>query len=81
MKVILNPFTKEVKIQKLDFETCLNYEDIDEWNSFEIKNKVYDIHIHYDSGLSVAVYPVINNKVDFAKQCKIRLKVGYLKHS
>ena len=77
-KAIVNPFLQEVKLtckdKKITQEIVFNYENIDEWNSFEIDGKIYDIQFHYDAEFLISIYPVENNKVDFSKSQDVKIK-------
>jgi hypothetical protein len=77
MKVIINPFTKQVVVLDKKEEVELYYDDIDEWVSFTLSNRVYDIHILYDSGLDVSIYNVIDGVIDYEKSIKSTVKVIY----
>jgi hypothetical protein len=76
-KVQVNPFTKKTvintKIGKIEYTKILYYEDIDQWDSFELAGETFDIHFHYDAEFLVSIYPVENNKVDFEKPYKVKL--------
>lgn len=76
-KVQVNPFAKiaviTTKINRVLFERKMYYENIDEWNSFEMNQKTYDIHFHYDAKFLVSIYGVTNNIVDYTKQYKVIL--------
>ncbi len=75
---IVNPFLHEVKLtckdKKTTHEIVFNYESIDEWNSFEIDGKTFDIQFHYDAEFLISIYPVENNKVDFSKSQNVKIK-------
>lgn len=76
-KVQVNPFKKiatiSTKLNRKGFSTELYYEDIDEWNTFEMDGNTFDIHFHYDAEFLVSIYPVINNKVDYTKKHNVEL--------
>ena len=76
-KVQVNPFKKiaiiSTHINKKLFTMSMYYENIDEWNSFELDGITFDIHFHYDAKFLVSIYPVKNNKVDYTKQYSVNL--------
>jgi len=71
-KVEVNPFTKRVeinaKIKKVKYTIEMYYSEIDEWNSFEMGGKVFDIHFDYDVEFSVTIYKVKNGSIVVNKQ-------------
>jgi len=75
--VEVNPFKQKViistEINNCKYEKTMYYETIDEWNSFEFDNKVFDINFYYDSEFLVSIYPVKKNKVDYTKPYDIIL--------
>jgi hypothetical protein len=61
--VVLNPFTKEIKLtHHISEEGCyekeLTYNEIDEWQSFSFKGTDFDLHVHYDEEMTVCVYRI-----------------------
>ena len=76
-KVQVNPFKKialiSTYINKILFIRSMYYENIHEWNSFEMDGIIFDIHFHYDAEFLVSIYPVKNNKVDYTKQYSVNL--------
>jgi hypothetical protein len=76
--VKINPFTKQLQIRDRNSNEILEffYEDIDEWGSFTVEDKVYNYHILYDSRLSFDVYPVIDGVIYFNDLVPINLSVA-----
>lgn len=76
-KVEVNPFKRKAvinsKIGKFQYTKIMYYEDIDQWDSFEFNEKIFDIHFHYDAEFLVSIYPVEENKVDYTKPYKVEL--------
>ena len=76
-KVQVNPFKKiaiiSTHFNKKLFTKLMYYDNIDEWNSFEMAGITFDIHFHYDAEFLVSIYPVKNNKVDYTKQYSVNL--------
>jgi hypothetical protein len=77
LKITINPFTCQVLISNKTEQVEIFYNQIDEWVCFNINNKTYDLHILYDSGLLISIYEVINNKIDYSKPIKNKVKVIY----
>lgn len=78
--VTVNPFLKSAKIQceykKCLYEKKLIYSDIDDWQTFKIDNRVFDIHFLYDTEFTVSIYNVENNKVDYSEKGKQEIKLN-----
>ena len=76
-EVTVNPFKREAVLKCLinecEYIKTIFWGDIDEWNSFEMENKTFDIHFYYDAEFLVSIYPVEDNKVDFSKSLKVDL--------
>jgi len=78
-KVVVNAFTKQAeistKIKGVEYEITKFFDEIDEWQSFKIDKKEYDIHFHYDEKFSVSIYPVQNGSAQTSNSCKVNLKI------
>ena len=76
-KVQVNPFKREAiinsKIGTIQYTRSIYFDDIDEWNSFEFGENIFDIHFHYDAEFLVSIYPVENNVVDYTKPFEVEL--------
>jgi hypothetical protein len=78
-RVEVNPFTRKAIIScdwnNYQHEWIMYYDDIDEWNSFQIDYYLFDIHFLYDFDFSVSIYPVKNNSVDYEHECDVDLVI------
>jgi hypothetical protein len=78
-KVEVNPFKQKAvistKINNCKYEKTIYYENIDEWNTFEFDNKIFDIEFCWDAEFLVSIYPVKKNKVDFSKPHEVLLTI------
>lgn len=77
--LLVNPFTKSIlvsaRVNKVDSEIIINYNDLDEWHSFEFEGVEFDLHIEYSMSLDISIhseedglYPVsikLTSKDDF----------------
>jgi hypothetical protein len=76
-KVEVNPFLRKAvihaKIEKIQYTKIMYFEDIDEWNTFEMANKIFDIQFQYDAEFLVSIYPVEDNKIDYGKPHDVEL--------
>lgn len=77
--VEVNPFLQKAtittEIDGVSYTIIRHYNEIDEWDSFEINGQVYDIHFCYDSEFTVSIYPVIKDVADYENPCKVKLKI------
>jgi len=77
--VEVNPFLQKAtittEIDGVSYTIIRHYNEIDEWDSFEINGQVHDIHFCYDSEFSVSIYPVIKDVADFENPYKVKLKI------
>jgi len=77
--ITVNPFTRKLNIVVLMdnkiHEVKIYFEGTDWWGSFDIKNKVFDIHCLYDESFSVNVYPVINGGIDTSQDQNVKLTI------
>lgn len=78
--VTVNPFLQSAKIQceykKCLYEKDLIYSDIDDWQTFQIDNRIFDIHFLYDTEFTVSIYNVENNKVDYTEKGQQEIKLN-----
>lgn len=63
-KVTINPFLQTITIEGrlhnlINQEIELTYNELDEWNSFELFGDMYDIHLLYDTKPQVSIYQVV----------------------
>lgn len=76
-KVQVNPFTHSVSIntslEGVTYTVVTGYEDIDQWDSFEIMGRTFDIQYHYDAEFLVSIYDVIDGKIDYDAQHDVEL--------
>lgn len=77
--VEVNPFLHTVSINTevndCVYTICTGYESLDDWNSFEIAGKTFDIHYLYEAEFLISIYPVEENKVDYSKEQKVNLTI------
>lgn len=70
--VIINPFTQKMcvyaRVNGLDCETIVKYNELDEWNGFEFNGKMFDIHIYYDDDIEVSIYEVLEPTDEYENQ-------------
>jgi hypothetical protein len=75
--VIVNPFTHILKLScvmdKVEYEREIIFDEFDEWNSFNLNEREFDLHIHYDTKLSVSIYDVIANNIILDKNHNVNL--------
>jgi hypothetical protein len=62
-KVTINPFLQTMTVEGslhnlIKDEVELTYNEIDEWNSFEMFGYKYDIHFLYDTRPEVSIYEI-----------------------
>lgn len=78
-RVQVNPFTRSVSINVLSkgitYILVTGYEDIDEWNSFELMGRAFDIQYHYEAEFLVGIYDVVDGKVDYEAQHDVELTI------
>jgi len=82
--VIVNPFTRVATITKEEYPTGeineieIQFNDLDEWYSFNIGDKIYDAHFLYDDEFSFNIYPVDENNHNDYKECLVeKLEIVY----
>jgi len=78
-KVEVNPFLR-MAIVKTNVNDCersfaMYYKDVDEWNSFSLDGKIFDIHFDYDEEFSVSIYPYINEDDKYKNHCEVELTI------
>ena len=77
--VEVNPFLQKgiitTEIDTVLHSVIIYYNEVDEWNSFDINGQVYDIHFYYSSEFTVSIYPVIKDVADYENPCKVKLKI------
>jgi hypothetical protein len=76
--IIINPFTKLADITansdgKNKEQFKMTYSDADEWNSFKIDNKVFDIHFYYDEEFTVSIYEVFGENAIYSEYLPVNL--------
>jgi hypothetical protein len=78
-KVVVNPFKSEAiitsKIRGVEYKETVYWGYTDDWNSFTMDDKVFDVHFLYDSYFTVSIYHVEDNKVDYTKIYNVKLKI------
>ena len=91
--VTINPFAKRisVKSEELDTEIIMCYDEVDEWQGFQMGQQDYDLHLLYeasvgsdeDNHLDVSIYPVTYKEgsrfgePDYTKAVPVELKVKW----
>lgn len=78
--VIINPFTQKMcvyaRVNGLDCETIVKYNELDEWNAFEFNGTVFDIHILYEDDISVSIYQVTDGETaDYQSPSPVKLTI------
>jgi hypothetical protein len=75
-KVEVNPFLRmaivKTNINDCEYSFGLFYNELDEWNSFSLDGKDYDIHFLYDDKFSVSIYPLHSN---YDNSCIVELTI------
>lgn len=65
--VLVNPFTKSIlvssRVNKVDCETVIEYNEMDEWHTFEFEGVSLDLNINYSGALEIAVYNDFEDKL------------------
>ena len=77
--VVVNPFTRVATITKEEYPTGevtnieIQFNDLDEWHSFNIDDKVYDAHFlyDYDDEFSFNIYPVDEDNHNDYTECLV----------
>lgn len=82
--VVVNPFTRVANITKEGYPTGevinieLQFNDLDEWYSFNIGHKVYDAHFLYEDEFSFNIYPVDEDNHNDYTECLVeKLEILY----
>jgi hypothetical protein len=77
--VEVNPFLNKgiitTEIDTVLHSVIIYYNEVDEWNSFNINGQVYDIHFCYDTEFTVSIYPVNKDVADCDNPYKVKLKI------
>ncbi len=78
--VIINPFKQRMcvyaRVNKVDCEVIIPYEELDEWNAFEFNGSLFDIHILYEEDINVSIYDVTANLTsDYQSPSPVKLTV------
>ena len=78
-KVKVNPFTHSVSInvtsKGITYTLVTGYEDIDQWDTFELMGRTFDIQYHYEAEFLVDIYDVVNGKIDYEAQHNVELTI------
>lgn len=75
-KAIVNPFLKRLtvigKTEKCTFTEEIIFNDVDEWNAFEMDGNKFDIHFLYQEGsdLCIEIYH-INGTGEYSPEIEI----------
>ena len=82
--VVVNPFTRVATITKENYlsgevtNVEIEFNDLDEWYSFSIDDKMYDAHFLYDDEFSFYIYPVDKNNNNDYTECLVeKLEILY----
>lgn len=86
--VVVNPFTRVAIITRELYRYVnptgeittiqLQFNDLDEWFSFEIDGKLYDAHFLYDNEFTFNIYRVNENNHNDYSECLVEsLKILY----
>ena len=78
-KVKVNPFTRSVNInvdfKGITYTIATGYEDIDQWDTFELMGRTFDIQYHYEAEFLVSIYDVIDGKIDYESSHNVELTI------
>jgi hypothetical protein len=62
MRAIVNPFLRTVTI----INQTIQFDDLDEWSSFTMDGRHYEIHFFYDDKFELSVYAIdFDGEVDY----------------
>ena len=77
----VNPFLRTVILKrqstKGDWSKVFQFEELDEWETFEYDNCVYDMHFYYkteESKFYLSAYEIIEGNVSYQESVKIKVK-------
>ena len=73
--VIVNPFTMIAEVIHKDETIEIKFKEFDEWNAFNIGERVFDIHFHYDEEFTVSIYDVVNGNALTRGETNIKVKL------
>jgi hypothetical protein len=78
--VIINPFKQRMcvyaRVNKVDCEVIIPYEELDEWNAFEFNGSLFDIHILYEEDINISIYEVTGGGTsDYQSPSPVKLTV------
>ena len=78
-KVEVNPFLRKAiiktTINDVEYLRQRYYDNVDEWNSFTLDGKIYDIHFDYDEDFSVSIYPYTSENDKYRNSCQVELTI------
>lgn len=79
-KVEVNPFKKQAiinaKIGVVSYTKEIYYQEVDEWNSFQLGDHVFDIHFHYDEEFTVSIYLINEGSLMQYIPCLVELTIN-----
>ena len=69
----INPAKRRNGDLRYDFVEELYFRDLDEWQSFEMDGKYYDVHFLYEDDFSLNIYEVKENGSADYRECLVYL--------
>lgn len=58
--LLINPFTRRLlissRINGIACEAIVEYDLLDEWHSFQLDNKSFDVHIYYEDSIDINIH-------------------------
>ena len=73
--VVVNAFLRTAEITHKDETIEMNFEDLDEWNTFKMGGRDFDIHFLYDEEFSVSIYDVQDGQINTDNWHSVKLKI------
>lgn len=75
----VNPFRKSIAlkcvINEVEYSRELYYEELDDWQTFEVVGHTFDLHNYYDAEFLVEIFEVIDNLIDLSQPQKTDLTI------
>jgi hypothetical protein len=73
----VNPFRKSISlkcvIDEVEYTRELYYEELDDWQTFQVGGRRFDLHNYYDAEFLVEIFEVVDNLIDLSAPLKTRL--------
>jgi hypothetical protein len=75
----VNPFRKSISLKcvicEVEYTRELYYEELDDWQTFEIHGRTFDLHNYYDAEFLVEIFEVVDNLIDLSAPLKTNLTI------